>query len=485
MSIATQIERLENAKQDIKTAIENKGVGVGNGLIDTYADKINQIETGITPTGNIDITANGTYDITDKATATVNVPTGGGSQYPVIEGTGKHEVRFIDFDGTVLKIQYVNDGEDATPPELPEHELLTFIGWNNETYLDVTRDNDVGASYTTSDDKTHIWHFVNEENGLTKTLNIQVKSTGSGKIEWGDGTTTNITSGTGRKYYTHTYTEGTYEIVITHSGKFLLGYNNNQQYSFFGDLNNTNFNLNTGITKVYFSDNCVGVSGSGFKNVTNLEVMSVGNANNFPANAVSSASKLKCAVLNPTFAGGNWGFPAFDTCDLTYFPLWESISTGGLVRYSNTEKFIYTKTANTKSGYGYNVYYNTQTKIFSLPESVTSISTYLCYFALNLKELIIPEGVTTIGNYMSYQCRKMKKIVLPSTLTSLGNYAFYQNVNLTDIYIYATTPPTLGGTSCFNIVPTICKIHVPADSLDAYKTATNWSAQASKMVGDL
>ena len=46
MSIATEIERLQNAKASIKTAIENKGVVVGDGLIDTYASKIDEITGG-------------------------------------------------------------------------------------------------------------------------------------------------------------------------------------------------------------------------------------------------------------------------------------------------------------------------------------------------------------------------------------------------------------------------------------------------------
>lgn len=46
MSIETEIQRLQNAKADIKTAIEEKGVEVGDGLIDTYAEKIGQISSG-------------------------------------------------------------------------------------------------------------------------------------------------------------------------------------------------------------------------------------------------------------------------------------------------------------------------------------------------------------------------------------------------------------------------------------------------------
>lgn len=46
MSVATEITRLKTAKADIKTAIEEKGVTVGDGTIDTYAEKITEISSG-------------------------------------------------------------------------------------------------------------------------------------------------------------------------------------------------------------------------------------------------------------------------------------------------------------------------------------------------------------------------------------------------------------------------------------------------------
>ena len=47
MSVATEIERLQTAKADIKSAIEEKGVTVGDGTIDTYAEKIGEISGGL------------------------------------------------------------------------------------------------------------------------------------------------------------------------------------------------------------------------------------------------------------------------------------------------------------------------------------------------------------------------------------------------------------------------------------------------------
>lgn len=74
MSIASEIERLINAKVDIKVSIENKGVNVDdNATLDDYADYIDNITTGITPSGTTNITTNGTYDVTNYASANVNV----------------------------------------------------------------------------------------------------------------------------------------------------------------------------------------------------------------------------------------------------------------------------------------------------------------------------------------------------------------------------------------------------------------------------
>ena len=62
-------------KENIKDAIEDKGVDMTGVSFASFPDKIGEIQTGSEPTGTINIVNNGTYDVTDYASASVNVGT--------------------------------------------------------------------------------------------------------------------------------------------------------------------------------------------------------------------------------------------------------------------------------------------------------------------------------------------------------------------------------------------------------------------------
>jgi hypothetical protein len=150
---------------------------------------------------------------------------GGDPSIPV--GTGQHLVTFYDFDGKVLKRQRVNTGEDATAPETPIHQYLTFAEWNNP-FTNVQSDIDTGAIYNTTDGKTYLFITLTPVTGLAPTLYFSKSSTSLMTIDWGDGTTSTSTTA-GNQNIQHTYaTAGDYIITVDNSqgGTWSVGQGN-------------------------------------------------------------------------------------------------------------------------------------------------------------------------------------------------------------------------------------------------------------------
>lgn len=117
----------------------------------------------------------------------------------------------------------------------------------------------------------------------------------------------------------------------------------------------------------------------------------------------------------------------------------------------------------------------------TIPDSVTYISRDTFSYCTSLTNAIIGNGVTTIYSSVFYNCRNLASVIIGNSVTSIDYQAFYGCNSLASITLLPTTPPTLGSNVFYNI-PSSAVITVPKGTLDAYKTATNWSAYASKMV---
>lgn len=87
-TLSQNVTRAIQDFDDIKDAIEDKGVEVPESTpTSQYAQKIREIEQGITPSGTIDINENGNnIDVTQYATANVNVPQPSGEKYITANG---------------------------------------------------------------------------------------------------------------------------------------------------------------------------------------------------------------------------------------------------------------------------------------------------------------------------------------------------------------------------------------------------------------
>ena len=166
------------------------------------------------------ITENGSYNAFNADddnvlffNANVNVPTGGGSGGSGDSG-GEYLIQVIDHNGTVLKSDHLNTGATFTLPDAPtNHERLVFQEWSSP--VDITdntvtvgnSDITISAIYTTKSGLSEFDITLTKVTGLTVNFNVI-----DGTVNWGDGTSEEVTAVT-----SHTYSDyGNY--TITWSG---------------------------------------------------------------------------------------------------------------------------------------------------------------------------------------------------------------------------------------------------------------------------
>ena len=116
--------------------------------------------------------------------------------------------------------------------------------------------------------------------------------------------------------------------------------------------------------------------------------------------------------------------------------------------------------------------------------SVTIPSTVLTiernsFYKTALTTVEIPDSVESIGVEAFGECTSLTTVTIGSGVSIIEVSAFEGCTSLTSITCTSETPATIQSSVFYNT--NNCPIYVPADSVDAYKTA--WSTYASRIVG--
>ena len=130
-------------------------------------------------------------------------------------------------------------------------------------------------------------------------------------------------------------------------------------------------------------------------------------------------------------------------------------------------------------------YWCTSLTTITLPEGLTSINAQVFDHCTSLTTINLPEGLTSIGRWAFDNCTSLTTINLPESITSIDGRAFSNCNFLTLVICNAASPPVtslLFEWNAFAGAHPGLVIKVPADSVDAYKTAEGWSEYADIIV---
>ena len=212
--------------------------------------------------------------------------------------------------------------------------------------------------------------------------------------------------------------------------------------------------------------------------------------------SIGTGSFDGCKLLESVTFGSNIskiGNNAFSECpnlniDELNLPLLSSIGSvafhnSGIVKITSLGSITSLPDGVFNSTYNYIGVFarNEQLKSASLPNSITVLGNGSFNRCTSLTQINIPEGVTSLRQVCFNRCSALESIELPSTVTAIGPSAFQYCTGLTRVSITAATPPSLG-SSAFANCSALTGIYVPDESIEAYKTATNWSAYANKIL---
>ena len=110
----------------------------------------------------------------------------------------------------------------------------------------------------------------------------------------------------------------------------------------------------------------------------------------------------------------------------------------------------------------------------TIPNSVTSIGQWAFHDCSGLTSVTIPNSVTSIDNGAFLGCSGLTSVIIGSGIRNIDQEAFASCKELTDVYCHAIMVRKTKSDAFDGSYIDYATLHVPAESVDAYKAAMPW-----------
>lgn len=386
------------------------------------------------------------FNICGGENASYTPPKKGGGETP---SEPMKDVNFIDYDGKIVASYTADEFASLSAmPDNPSHEGLVAQGWNwsfedAQEYVAENGKLVVGQMYVTESGDTEI-DITLREGRLEPVLGIAPN--GTVEIDWGDGSAVDIVTGTS------------------------LDTNVDTQHFYESEGNYT--------IKLHVTDGNFAVSGDSSKGCQLLH----------KADAPSNEWRIYQGAIKAIRIGENTkieSYAFFHCYLLVSVTMPKGITTIGSYAFNDCALLVSATMPDSVTSIGGSisyVFYNCVSLVLvALPNGITSIESSMFYGCHSLVLITIPSSVTNINGFAIGNCISLTTVTIPSSVTSIDDNAFSYNYGIKWFILKSATPPKLSNSNAFANEATDRIFIVPNGTLQAYKTASNWSTYASAM----
>ena len=241
-------------------------------------------------------------------------------------------------------------------------------------------------------------------------------------------------------------------IIKTSTNKLIVGCKNTTIPNSVTSIGDRAFYGHSRLTSVTIPNSVTSIGKSAFEGCSGLTSVTIGNS----VTSIGEEAFYDCSGLTSVTIGNSVkfiGYAAFQYCSrLTSVTIPNSVTSIGEDAFCDCSGLTSVTIGNSVKFIGQ--------EAFCCCSGLTSVT--------------IPNSVISIGYGAFSDCSGLTSVTIGNSVTLIGEIAFSGCSGLTKLVSLAVAPPSCGFEALKDIDKTACRLFVPEESVNKYKTADQW-----------